>query len=396
MPQINLSQTEVSQIQTTTLELCCNLVARPSITPYDAGCQALIKEHLELLGFSCRDMSVGTVTNLWATTNASKDNNRPMLVFAGHTDVVPAGEPENWVSQPFSPTIRDGYLYGRGVADMKASLAAMLTAMHRLLNSSPQLQGNIGFLLTSDEEGLARDGTKAVISQLMDEGTRIDWCVVGEPSSQTVLGDQIRNGRRGSLNAELTMYGQQGHVAYPNLATNPIPKAMKTLVELNALEWDKGNEYFPPTSLQITSLVSGAGAENITPGKIQARFNLRFNNLHSATSIQQKICHLLEQTKLRYSINWHLSGNPFLTKPGKFLDTVQRVIKNVTGTTPLLTTHGGTSDGRFIAPYGIDVVEFGPINASIHKINENCAISDLVPLSVSYEHIARVLLGSRD
>jgi len=382
------------EIEAQTLALCCELVRRPSVTPEDAGCQDLLRARLSRSGFQCRPMPSGAVSNLWAIADPGGNDKGPLLVFAGHTDVVPAGPESDWQSPPFTPTLRNGCLYGRGAADMKSGLAAMVTAAERLLQGKSPVRGRLGFLLTSDEEGPAIDGTRTAMARLASEGVHIDWCVLGEPSSRETLGDQVRIGRRGSLNATLTVHGHQGHVAYPKLADNPLHRALPALCELTARVWDEGNEHFPPTSLQVSNLHSGTGVENVIPGHLTANFNLRFSPVQTATGLQALIRSLFDRHQLRYDIDWRLSGEPFITTPGNLTNATRAVVRDVTGTTPRMTTDGGTSDGRFLAPYGVDVVEFGPINASIHQVDEHCAIADLAPLSLVYERLARILLGT--
>lgn len=329
-----------------TLELCQELIKRPSITPDDAGCQKLIQARLEPLGFTCRDMRVGDVSNLWAVTEGSG----PLFVFAGHTDVVPTGPVDLWTSRPFEPTIRDGLLFGRGSADMKGGLAAMITATERLLAPGrPPLQGRIGFLITSDEEGPAVHGTKAVIKQIYAEKETIRWCVIGEPSSNNQAGDQIRIGRRGSINCTLRVIGKQGHIAYPKLAANPIHLALGALHKLTSMPWDEGNTHFDPTQLQISNIQSGTGATNVIPGQLEVQFNLRFSTEQSSAGIEKRITELFAD--LPCELSWHLSGSPFLTEPGELTDAVCSAIKEECGYETSLSTSGGTSDGRFIAPW---------------------------------------------
>lgn len=371
-----------------TLALCQALIARPSITPEDAGCQALIRARLEPLGFVCRSMPIGKVTNLWAVT----EGEGPLLVFAGHTDVVPTGPIELWTSPPFEPVIRDGLLFGRGSADMKGGLAAMVTAAERLLTTTG-LKGRLGFLITSDEEGDATQGTKAVVEQLYTEGERIRWCIVGEPSSNELAGDQIRIGRRGSINCTLTVTGKQGHIAYPHLAANPIHLSLQALDALTKLHWDEGNEYFDPTQLQISNIQSGAGVANVIPGDLKAVFNLRFSTEQTMASIRARVEHLFSSYDMPHTLNWQSSGEPFFTQPGTLTSAVCDAINAECGYTPRLSTSGGTSDGRFIAPTGADVVELGPVYATIHQINECCRVQDLSHLSRIYQSIATKLLA---
>jgi succinyl-diaminopimelate desuccinylase len=372
-----------------TLALTCELIQRPSVTPEDSACQTLMAERLEAIGFISRPMPFGEVSNLWA----SRGSSGPTLVFAGHTDVVPTGPVEQWQSPPFTPTIRDGYLFGRGAADMKASLAAMITACERFVVANPNHKGRIAFLITSDEEGPAHDGTVKVIEQLASEGEAIDWCVIGEPSSTAQLGDVIKNGRRGSQGARLTIYGKQGHIAYPHLADNPIHKALAALSGLIEQHWDEGNEFFPATQLQISNIHGGTGATNVIPGEVVVDFNLRYSSETTAEDLEQKITALLDEFNIDYHIDWVRSGKPFLTRPGQLTQAVTTAVQKVCGITPELSTSGGTSDGRFIAPYDIDVIELGPINATIHQIDECVAVEDVERLSLVYEEVLVELLS---
>ncbi|MEZ5558369.1 MAG: succinyl-diaminopimelate desuccinylase [Pseudomonadales bacterium] len=370
------------------LELACALIERESVTPEDAGCQALLAEHLQAMGFTTRILRFAEVTNLWA----HRGSDGPLLVLAGHTDVVPTGPIEQWRSPPFLPSIRDGYLYGRGAADMKSSLAAMLVATQRFVGQHPDHHGRIGFLLTSDEEGPALHGTREVIRTLLEEGVQPDYCVVGEPSSSEHLGDVIRVGRRGSLNGVLTVHGVQGHVAYPDQAVNPIHRLAPALAELAARRWDDGNEFFPPTTFQVSNLNAGTGADNVVPGVLTMRFNLRFNTEQSAQGLREQIESVLKRHQVDFELAWSLSGEPFLTRPGRLTDAVTSAVREVTGRVPQANTSGGTSDGRFIAPTGCEVVELGPVNATIHKIDERVAVADLEPLARIYERLMVRLL----
>ena len=372
------------------LKLTSELIGRKSVTPEDAGCLEQIGELLAAAGFSLRHMPFGDVKNLWATHGSGA----PLVVFAGHTDVVPAGNLDDWDSDPFTPTVRDGQLYGRGAADMKASLAAMIGAAQQIVANNAQHPGTLAFLLTSDEEGPAIHGTRAVVEQLTDEGVYMDYCVVGEPSSSRKLGDVVRNGRRGSLNAELVVTGVQGHVAYPDTVVNPIHTANDVLQRILDIHWDNGNEYFPPTSLQISNINSGTGATNVVPGSLHARFNLRFNTEQTAAGIEARISAALTDCAADWHINWALSGVPFITAEGALTNAVTQAVQNATGYAPELSTSGGTSDGRFIAPTGTQVTELGPCNATIHKVNECVAIADLEPLQNIYADIAQQLLGT--
>jgi succinyl-diaminopimelate desuccinylase len=373
---------------TPTLELACELIQRASVTPDDQGCQLLLATRLELLGFQTEHLRFGDVDNLWARHGSDA----PVFVFAGHTDVVPPGPPEEWTSDPFRPDIRDGHLYGRGAADMKGSIAAMVTACERFLATHDKHTGSIAFLITSDEEGPAVDGTVKVVEHLAERDEHIDWCLIGEPSSQQQLGDMVKIGRRGSLNATLTVNGRQGHVAYPQLADNPIHRAAPALAELAAVEWDPGNEHFPPTTFQISSIRAGTGASNVIPGTLKLDFNLRFSTASSTESLQERIRDILSGHGLDYAIDWNLSGQPFLTEPGELVTAVSIAIRDVTGLKTELSTSGGTSDGRFIAPGGSQVVELGPSNATIHQVNENVNIDHLEKLSLVYEKVMEIML----
>ncbi len=372
------------------LALCKELVRRPSITPEDAGCQQLLADRLNALGFACESMRFGNVDNLWALTGESG----PFVVFAGHTDVVPTGPESEWDTPPFEPTVREAYLYGRGTADMKASLAAMLVAVERFMETPEHKQLKIGFLLTSDEEGPATDGTVRVMEVLKKRAHLPDFCIVGEPSSSHQLGDVIKNGRRGSLNARLRVHGHQGHIAYPHLASNPIHLALPALTQLSTEQWDQGNEYFQPTSFQISNLSAGTGASNVIPGVLVCDFNIRYSPELSETQLRQRVEHILNEHDLNYEIQWQLSGEPFLTPRGTLVSACESAISQVTGLTPQLSTGGGTSDGRFIAPYGIEVVELGPVNASIHKINERVAVEALPQLADIYYRVLLELARS--
>jgi succinyl-diaminopimelate desuccinylase len=370
------------------LELLFELMRRRSVTPEDAGCQELIGARLEAAGFTCDSMPFADVTNLWARRGTSS----PLLCFAGHTDVVPAGDLDDWQSDPFEPDIRDGLIYGRGSADMKSGLAAMLVATERFVATYPDHAGSIAFLITSDEEGRARDGTLKVVEALTARDETIDWCVIGEPSSHESLGDMIRIGRRGSLSGMVEVRGVQGHVAYPHLADNPIRRFAPVLSELHGIVWDEGNEYFPPTSFQVVNLQSGIGAPNVTPAALSARFNFRYSTEWDHDSLKARVHAIFDAHDIDYSINWHLSGEPFLTQPGRLIDAVVEAVREHTGSAPELSTGGGTSDGRFIAPAGADVVELGPVSASIHKIDEHIGVDDVAILADMYESILRKML----
>lgn len=340
------------------------------------------------MGFTCEKLTFGEVTNLWAR----RGTQAPLLCFAGHTDVVPPGDTNKWSSDPFVPTLKDGLLYGRGTADMKSGLASMVVALEQFIAKNPDHKGSLAMLITSDEEGRARDGTLKVIETLQARNEHIDWCVLGEPSSQDRLGDIVRVGRRGSLSGLLTVNGIQGHVAYPHLADNPIRRFAPVLAKLHEIQWDDGNEYFPPTSFQVVQIDSGAGASNVTPATLSARFNFRYSTVWTHASLRQRVHEVFDTFDIDYDLKWHLSGEPFLTKPGKLIDATATAIQEITGETPQLSTGGGTSDGRFIAPSGTDVVEVGPINASIHKIDEHVRIDDVVQLTSIYRRIAELML----
>ena len=370
------------------IELMCDLIRRPSITPDDAGCQGTLVKRLQDIGFSCETLQFGDVTNLWARRGTAA----PVLCFAGHTDVVPPGEESAWSSAPFEPTLVDGDIYARGSADMKSGLAAMIVALEEFTAAHPDHAGSLAVLITSDEEGRARDGTLKVMQTLTERGEHIDWCVIGEPSSQHRLGDIVRIGRRGSLSGILTVRGIQGHVAYPQLADNPIRRFAPVLAELHQIEWDQGNEYFPPTSFQVVDVKAGIGAPNVTPGELSARFNFRYSTEWTHESLQQKVESVFDAHDIDVVLKWHLSGEPFLTEPGKLIDAVSRSVSEHTGEAPELSTGGGTSDGRFISPAGVDVVELGPVNASIHKIDEHVKVADVITLQSMYRRIMELLL----
>lgn len=372
-----------------TLELACELIRRPSVTPDDAGCQQVLGDRLRSAGFSVEQMQFGDVSNLWARRGTSG----PVLCFAGHTDVVPPGPRAEWHTEPFTPEIRDGVLYGRGAADMKAGLAAMVDATLHFVASHPGHRGSIAFLITSDEEGTARDGTKRVMQELAARGEHLDWCVIGEPSSDTRLGDTIRIGRRGSLSGILTVHGTAGHVAYPHLASNPIQAFAPALARLYAEPLDSGNEFFPPSSFQVVRLESVGDAVNVTPASLTARFNFRYSTVWTEAHIRQHVESLFRDQGLDCTLQWHLSGEPFLTPPGQLIDTVAGAVRKQTGIAPALSTGGGTSDGRFIAPSGTHVVEFGAVNRTIHKPNEQIPVADIGVMRSVYREILERLLG---
>ncbi|MEG3109689.1 succinyl-diaminopimelate desuccinylase [Pantoea sp. T14] len=370
------------------IELTQQLIRRPSLSPDDAGCQALLIARLEAIGFHIETMNIDDTLNFWATRGQGET-----LAFAGHTDIVPPGDANRWINPPFEPTIRDGMLFGRGAADMKGSLAAMVVAAERFVAAHPQHKGRLAFLITSDEEASAANGTVKVVERLMARNERLDYCLVGEPSSTEVVGDVVKNGRRGSITANLTVHGVQGHVAYPHLADNPVHRALPALAELTAVEWDRGNEFFPPTSMQIANVQAGTGSNNVIPGELFVQFNFRFSTESTDVTIRQRVAELLDRHQLRYTIEWKLSGQPFLTSRGKLVDAVVNAIAHYNEIKPQLLTTGGTSDGRFIARMGAQVVELGPVNATIHKINECVKASDLQMLSRMYQRIMEQLIA---
>jgi len=372
-----------------TLELAQALIARPSVSTADAGCLELLGARLAAIGFTLERIDINGVSNLWARRGAAQ----PLVCFAGHTDVVPPGPLEQWQSPPFEPQIRDGMLYGRGAADMKSSLAAFVVACERFVAQNPAHQGSIALLLTSDEEGDAIDGTVRVVDALQARGESIGYCIVGEPTSAAAFGDTIKNGRRGSLSARLVVKGIQGHVAYPERVRNPVHQAAPALAELAAARWDEGNEYFPPTSFQISNVRAGTGAGNVVPGAMEVWFNFRFSTASTVAGLQSRVRAILDRHGLEYEIEWTLGGKPFLTPRGRLVDTLIDAVRAVTGRSPELSTSGGTSDGRFIADICPEVVEFGPLNASIHKIDECVAVADLEPLTAIYQGVLQRLLG---
>ncbi len=372
-----------------TLALAKELIALESLTPKDQGCQEYLRDILSPLGFVCETIQSGQVTNLWAR----KGTAAPLVVFAGHTDVVPTGPLEEWTSPPFIPTERDGKLYGRGAADMKTSIAAMLVAVEEFLAAHPDHQGSIGFLITSDEEGPATDGTVVVCNTLKARGEKIDYCVVGEPTSDALLGDTIKNGRRGSMSGKLTIKGVQGHIAYPQLARNPIHEAAPALAELTKEKWDEGNEYYLPTSWQISNIHGGTGASNVIPGEVIIDFNFRFSTASTSAGLQQRLEAILDKHGLTYDLKWTISGQPFLTPRGNLSNALAAAIKAETGLETTLSTTGGTSDGRFIAQICPQVIEFGPPNASIHKVDEHIELRFVEPLKNIYRGTLENLLG---
>ncbi|MBN8282680.1 succinyl-diaminopimelate desuccinylase [Zoogloea sp.] len=371
-----------------TLALACELISRPSVTPEDAGCLELISARLAPLGFLCERIDSSGVCNLWARRGTA----RPLVVFAGHTDVVPTGPLDAWTSNPFEPTERDGQLFGRGAADMKSSLAAFVTAIEDFVATNPEHAGSIALLLTSDEEGDATHGTTLVVEALKARGEVLDYCIVGEPTSVDTLGDMIKNGRRGSLSGKLTVKGVQGHIAYPQLARNPIHLAAPALAELASIAWDQGNEYFPPTSWQMSNIKAGTGATNVIPGTLEVMFNFRFATVHTADELKAKVHAILDSHGLDYDLAWTLGGKPFLTPRGALVAAMEDAVRDTLGLTPELSTTGGTSDGRFIAEICPQVAEFGPVNATIHKLNECISVDAVAPLSDIYRRILENLL----
>ena len=366
------------------------LISKRSVTPEDAGCQELIRQRLDALGFRCETLAANGTTNLWAERDGGRPG--PLFVFAGHTDVVPPGPLEAWGSDPFVPTERNGRLYGRGAADMKTSLAAFVVAAENFVAERSEYQGRLAFLLTSDEEGPATDGTVQIVNRFEQESRRIDFCIVGEPTSSERLGDMIKNGRRGSLSGRLTVKGIQGHIAYPHQADNPIHRFAPALAELAAYHWDAGNAFFPPTSWQVSNLNSGTGATNVIPGELQALFNFRFSTESTVDALKSKVHEVLDSHQLSYDIEWSLSGHPFLTEPGTLSAALSDAIHEECGLRPVLSTTGGTSDGRFIARICSQVIEFGPPNASIHKIDENIHLDEMAPLAGIYRRVLESLL----
>ena len=370
------------------LDLTCALIARPSVTPDDAGCQQMLATRLQQAGFACEHMRLGEVDNLWATHGSGA----PVLVLLGHTDVVPPGPREAWASDPFMPQVRDGVLYGRGAADMKSGVAAFVVAAERFVAANPAHTGTLALLLTSDEEGDAIDGVRHVARLFAERGQRIDWCITGEPSSAEKLGDLLRVGRRGSLSARLVVKGVQGHVAYPQKARNPIHLAAPALAELSARVWDEGYESFPPTSLQVSNINAGTGANNVIPGELQVQFNLRYNPHWDAPRLEAEIAALLDRHGLEYALHWHRSGEPFYTPEGRLRSVAREVLGQFAGTPPEESTGGGTSDARFIAPLGAQCIEVGPVNASIHQVDEHVSVADLEALPDLYQRLVEQLL----
>jgi succinyl-diaminopimelate desuccinylase len=372
-----------------TLALTCELISRASVSPSDGGCQSLIAERLGAIGFSVEGLRFGPVDNLWARRGRAA----PLFCFAGHTDVVPPGPLEEWHSDPFSPVIRNGVLYGRGAADMKSGLAAMVTACEAFVAQNPGHRGSIAFLITSDEEGPSIDGTRRVVEVLREREEHIDWCLIGEPSSESTLGDTVKIGRRGSLSGRLTVHGVQGHIAYPQFADNPIHAFAPALAELASRTWDQGNRHFQPTTFQVSNIAAGTGAPNVIPGELKVRFNLRFSTEQTVESLQTTVERILHEHGIKYSLDWFISGFPFLTVPGTLSEAVTRAVQDELQLTPRLSTGGGTSDGRFIAPMGAQVVELGVINATIHKANECVHVADIDRLHHLYRRTLELLLA---
>jgi succinyl-diaminopimelate desuccinylase len=372
-----------------TLELTRALLSRASVSPVDGGCQALMAARLQAIGFVIERMPFGPVENLWAKRGSSG----PVFCFAGHTDVVPAGPVEDWLSDPFVPVIRDGLLYGRGAADMKSGLAAMITATEEFVARHPRHHGTLAFLITSDEEGPSVDGTRRVVEVLKERGERIDWCLIGEPASEKRLGDTIKIGRRGSLSGRLTVHGTQGHVAYPHMADNPVHALAPALAELATRTWDQGNRHFQPTTFQVSNIAAGTGAPNVIPGELKARFNIRFSTEQTVESLRATVEELLRRHKVRFSLDWFVSGHPFLTAPGELSAAATRAVQEELDITPQLSTGGGTSDGRFIAPMGAQVIELGVSNETIHKVNECVRVEDISRLHQLYVRTLELLLA---
>lgn len=373
---------------TETLALAQALIARRSLTPDDAGCQDILIERLGKLGFHIERMRFGNVDNFWARRGIDS----PVVVFAGHTDVVPSGPEASWFSPPFEPTIRDGMLYGRGAADMKTSIAAFITSIESFVEDHPEHNGSIALLITSDEEGVAVDGTVRVVDALKARGETLDYCIVGEPTSNKLVGDMIKNGRRGSLNGTLIVQGVQGHIAYPHLVKNPIHMVAPAIAELAGTTWDKGNEYFPPTSWQISNMNGGTGATNVVPGTVEILFNFRFSTASTEQELKDRVHAILDKHHVKYDLQWELSGKPYITPKGHLVAAISHAIEQSYGITPELSTSGGTSDGRFIADICPQVIEFGPLNATIHKLNECVAVADIEPLKLTYQRTLENLL----
>ncbi|MDE2349895.1 MAG: succinyl-diaminopimelate desuccinylase [Gammaproteobacteria bacterium] len=373
-----------------TLALTKDLIARPSVSPVDGGCQALMIARLEAIGFIVERLPFGPVENFWAKRGTSG----PVFCFAGHTDVVPPGPLEEWRTDPFEPVVRDGMLYGRGAADMKSGLAAMVTACEEFVGAHPAHRGTIAFLITSDEEGPSVDGTRRVVEVLKARGEHIDWCLVGEPSSENRIGDVVKIGRRGSLSGRLTVQGVQGHVAYPQLADNPVHAFAPALAELVARRWDEGNLHFQPTTFQVSNISAGTGAPNVVPGELKVRFNIRFSTEQTVQSLQRTVSEILARHGVKHSLDWFVSGLPFLTAPGVLSDAVSRAVRDELALSTRLSTGGGTSDGRFIAPMGAQVIELGVVNSTIHKVDECVSVADIDRLHGLYRRTLELLLGA--
>jgi succinyl-diaminopimelate desuccinylase len=371
-----------------TLELTQQLIARQSVSPADGGCQVLMIERLQALGFEVESLRFGPVDNFWA----KRGSGAPVFCFAGHTDVVPSGPVDEWHSDPFTPVIKDGVLYGRGAADMKSGLAAMLTACEEFVAKHPKHRGTIAFLITSDEEGPSVDGTRRVVEVLRERRERIDWCLVGEPSSERILGDTIKIGRRGSLSGRLTVHGIQGHIAYPQFADNPVHALAPALAELASRTWDQGNEHFQPTTFQVSNISAGTGAPNVIPGELRARFNLRFSTVQTVEGLKTQVEEILNRHGVKYTLEWFISGQPFITAAGALSAAVSQAIQEQLNVVPKLSTGGGTSDGRFIAPMGAQVIELGVVNESIHKVNESVKVADIDKLHAVYRRTLELLL----
>ncbi|RPD85717.1 succinyl-diaminopimelate desuccinylase [Neisseria weixii] len=374
--------------ETQSLELAKQLIARTSVTPDDQNCQQLLAERLQKIGFTIEEMNFGDTRNIWAR----RGNTAPVLCFAGHTDVVPTGPLEKWDSPPFEPTEREGRLYGRGAADMKTSIACFVTACERFVAAHPDHQGSIALLITSDEEGDAHDGTTKVVDVLKARGELIDYCIVGEPTATEVLGDMLKNGRRGSLSGNLTVKGKQGHIAYPHLAVNPVHTFAPALLALTKEVWDEGNDYFPPTSFQISNINGGTGATNVIPGELNVKFNFRFSTESTEESLKQRVQDILDRCGVQYDLAWSCSGQPFLTQAGRLTDAARATIRQICGVEAELSTSGGTSDGRFIKAIAAELIELGPSNATIHQLNENVLLDDIPKLSAIYEGMMTELL----
>ena len=375
--------------ETATLALAKQLIARASVTPDDQGCQELLAERLQKIGFTVEQLDFGQTKNIWAR----RGSGAPLLCFAGHTDVVPSGPEDKWTSPPFEPTERDDRLYGRGAADMKSSIAAFVIACERFVAARPDHAGSIALLITSDEEGDALDGTTKVVDVLKARGETIDYCIVGEPTAVDTLGDTVKNGRRGSLSGNLTVKGKQGHIAYPHLAENPIHAAAPVLAELTAVQWDKGNAYFPATGFQISNIRGGTGATNVIPGSVQVQFNFRFSTEQTQSSLQTRVHEILDKHGVKYDLAWQLSGNPFLTEAGVLTQAAQNAVRDICGISAELSTTGGTSDGRFIKAVARELIELGFVNATIHQIDEHIELADIDKLSTIYEHMMTQLLA---